>query len=196
MTAIKMNWLDMETTGLDASQDVPLELGMILTDEWGQIVDEWKTLIWEEDNKQFQRGVRRGRTNEFVNNMHEKSSLWEDLDLFESLTRDEADLAAVEWLKSHGVEQGKLAMSGNSIGSLDRPFALVHFPHLNSFLSYRNIDMSSLKELVRLNNPDLYENLKPIIEDKSAAVHRVLDDCRAAIREYKAYIDNYLIVGD
>lgn len=195
---IKMCWFDMETTGLEARLDVPLELGMVLTDEWGESQEdtEWKTLVWEEDDKIFQEGVKRGHHNDFVRNMHQKSGLWKDLRTFEPLTRDRADTAAVSWLKSQGVKQGELAMSGNSIGSLDRPFALIHFPKLNAFLSYRNIDMSSIKELVRLTNPGLYENLKPIIGDKSMADHRVLGDCYAAIREYQAYLDNYLIVED
>lgn len=196
MSDIKMNWLDMETTGLEANLDVPLELGMILTDEWGNELHSWQTLVWEEDDKVFQRGVKRGKLNEFVCAMHEKSGLWSDLETFDTMTRDEADQAAVDWLKSKGVEQGQLAMSGNSIGSLDRPFALIHFPKLNAFLSYRNIDMSSIKELVRLTNPDLYENLKPIIGTKENADHRVLGDCRAALAEYKAYLEEYLIVGD
>lgn len=196
MSNIKMAWVDMETTGLEANLDVPLELGIILSDEWGNELHAWEALVWEQDDKAFQRGVNRGRNNDFVNAMHEKSGLWADLGTFEPLTRDRADAAAVFWLKEHGVEQGQLAMSGNSIGSLDRPFALVHFPKLNAFLSYRNIDMSSLKELVRLTNPDLYENLKPIIGTKENADHRVLGDCRAALVEYKAYIEEFLIVGD
>lgn len=196
MSDIKMCWVDIETTGLDAYDDVPLELGIILADEWGNELHSWQTLVWEENDKRFQKGVNRGKRNEFVNPMHEKSGLWSDLETFDTMTRDEADIEAVYFLEKLGVSKGTLAMSGNSIGSLDRPFALIHFPKLNAFLSYRNIDMSSIKEVVRLTNPGLYENLKPIIGTKENADHRVLGDCRAALEEYKAYLEEFLIVGD
>lgn len=196
MTEIKMAWFDMETTGLDAYEDVPLELGIILTDEWGNELHSWQALVWEENDKAFQKGVKRGKRNEFVNPTHEKSGLWSDLVTFDTMTREEADIEAVYFLEKLGVKQGELAMSGNSIGSLDRPFALIHFPKLNKFLSYRNIDMSSIKEICRMAHPELFKNLEPIIGIKADAKHRVLDDCRASIREYQAYLDNFLIVGD
>lgn len=192
-----MAWVDMETTGLEASKDVPLELGIILTDEWGNKINLASWLVWEEDSEDFQAGVKRGRENEFVNDMHTKSGLWRDLenspDVF---SRDEVARMAIDFLIDNDVELGSLPMCGNSIGSLDRPFTLVHFPALNASLHYRNIDMSSLKEICKMVNPGLFENLKPIIGTKADATHRVLDDCDASIREYQTYLEEFLIVGD
>lgn len=188
-----MAWVDLETTGLDANEDVPLELGIILSDRFGHEVACAKWLIWE-DNAEFLRGVRRGHENEFVQPMHEASGLWEDLLQRASCTRDQVDEFVCDFLQNWGVKYGTLPMAGNSIGSLDRPFTLVHFPKFNTALHYRNIDISSTKETVKLLNPDLFENLKPIIGTKADATHRVLDDCRASIREYQAYIREFYMI--
>lgn len=197
-------WFDMETTGLDANKDVPLELGIILTDELGNEIASNKWLVIE-SNETYGEGIRRGSSNPFVNKMHSDSGLWDDLADIKDFSRDQADEAAVAWMESVGVRgqsRGEgddfdgLGMAGNSIGSLDRPFVLVHFPKLNAFLGYRNIDLSSLKEICKRNHPALYQNLKPIIGTKSDAKHRVLDDCRASIREFQTYLDEFLILPE
>lgn len=195
MSDMKMAWVDMETTGLEADKDVPLELGIALTDEWGEIAAEAKWLIWE-DSPAYDLGMERAQSNEFVKNMHDKSGLWNDLGVFDLYSRSQAEEQAIEFLMANEVEPGTLPMAGNSIGSLDRPFMLRHFPRLNVALHYRNIDMSSIKEIVRLVNPELYANLKPIIGTKEDADHRVLGDIRASIREYKAYLDNFFFLPE
>jgi oligoribonuclease (3'-5' exoribonuclease) len=190
-----MVWIDMETTGLSAQDDVPLELGLAISDEWGKIYASIKWLVWE-DAKDFQMGIKRGRDWSFVNDMHTKSGLWRDLEGFETDVRAAVDADAVRWLKENGVEKDQLPLAGSSIGSLDRPFCLIHFPELNEFLSYRNIDISTIKELCKRNNPELYQNLEPLIGTKADATHRVLDDIDASIREYQVYCDEYLITAD
>lgn len=188
-------FIDMETTGLEANLDVPLELGIVLTDLEGNSISDAKWLIWEE-NKEFQRGVMRGEKNEFVNAMHTKSELWYDLAHFETRSRVEVDKEVVDILSDHGVADGSLGMAGNSIGSLDRPFALAHFPLLNKAVGYRNIDISTLKELCKRRNPDLYKALEPTIGTKADATHRVLDDCYASIKEYQTYCEEFLLIAD
>jgi len=190
--------VDMESTGLSAEFDVPLELGIKLIDVVGYVVAEASWLVWE-NNDNFQASVQRGRDNTFVNDMHTKSGLWDDLSDIDhaelpTTSREAVDELVCDFLQDHDVKWGSLGMMGNSIGSLDRPFALVHFPKLNEALGYRNIDMSTLKELMKRTNPDLLENLRPIVLDKSNATHRVLDDIDACITEYRAYLQEFLIV--
>jgi oligoribonuclease (3'-5' exoribonuclease) len=196
MTDELMGWTDLETTGLSARDDVPLELGIIITDNYGREIASRSWLINEKNNSNFQRAILRGKENEFVGPMHEKSGLWDALEKEPTWPRREVDLAAVKFLKDWKVEQGDLPLCGNSIGSLDRPFILVHFPELRDFLSYRNIDMSTFKEICKRRNPGLYENLKPIIGTKELADHRTLSDCRASIREYQTYCEEFLILED
>jgi oligoribonuclease len=129
---------------------------------------------------------------DFVRDMHRTSGLTDDL-LREQLgaVRHMIDYKSIEFLDYCGIDAGTAPLCGNSIGSLDRPFVIQHFPKLNKFLHYRNIDMSSDKELLRMHRPDLYEELKPIIGTKENATHRALDDARASIAEYKVYLEHW-----
>lgn len=196
MNKAEMCFVDIETTGLDANEDVPLELGIVLTTREGDHITEWKTLVWEEGIRDFMHGYDRALHNEFVRQMHNDNDLFSDLTTFDTVTRDEAAEEAVKFLASHGVEKGLMPMAGSSTGSLDRPFTIRHLPKLNNFLSYRNIDISSIKELCKMNNPGLWEQIEPQLGSKEDAAHRVLEDCYAAIKEYQIYRDEFLIVED
>lgn len=190
--------VDIETTGLSADLDVPLEFGIKLIDRVGYEIAQAEWLIWEQ-SPQYVRGLQRGKANDFVNTMHEKSGLWLDLaaavpgeDLW---TPSEFDKSVVAWLDEQGAPE-ELGMFGNSTGSLDRPFTLKYFPLLNVRLGYRNIDMSTIKELVKKLNPDLWENIKPIVGNKENATHRVMGDVDACILEYRTYGIEFLMVGE
>lgn len=188
---------DLETTGLSAAKDVPLEVGIKLIDKEGFVFAECSWLVYE-DNDEYVEAIRRGKANEFVGPMHEKSGLWADLDNPQQakMTRDAVDNELCDFLTEHGVRFGTVPMMGNSIGSLDRPFCIEHFPMFHGALSYRNIDISTIKEICKAVNPTLFENLRPIIGDKSNATHRVLDDIDACILEYRAYCENFFFIED
>lgn len=201
----RLFWVDLETTGLDANADIPLECAIGLTDEWGNNLVSKTSLIYEMNTKYGVR-VAQGKSHEFVGPMHEKSGLWADLDYYYGhgvprlptqsvMPRLAQDTLMVGWLRDNGVKEGTLPMCGNSIGSLDRPFFLQHFPLTNAFLSYRNIDVSSFKETCRRVNPELFDRLRPVAETKDAAAHRALDDLKASIAEYQAYLDNFFFTS-
>lgn len=191
----KLVWIDLETTGLDARLDAPLEVGLKITDGVGFVFAEMKTLLWE-PNIDYRRSMERAMKNDFVRDMHEKSGLFDDLKgaSLTKLMRYEAQMKMIEFLVEHGATG--LPLAGSSIGSLDRPFCLEHFPDFNKNLSYRNVDISTLKEICKLVNPTLYENLVPIIGTKKDSKHRVLDDIDASIVEYRAYLDNFLFTEE
>lgn len=194
---------DMETTGLEAAFDVPLELGIKIINVTGEILGESSWLVWEE-NDEFQTGVSRGRANEFVNNMHTTSGLWDDLGDIKHSMLGEYSRARVDYFASEFIgefaELGTLPMMGNSIGSLDRPFALIHFPRLNVALSYRNIDISTIRLLAAGNNPPLYEAMKAEIDDHfnrgGESDHRVMSDIDHCIHEYLTYRDNFFYLNE
>lgn len=187
----EMCWVDLETTGLDAISDVPLELGIVLTDNDGRLFDQNSWLI-SEQSAEWKIKVGRGASHEIVGPMHEKSGLWDDLvekrDM--ALTRKQLDDEIVNWLKARDVVPGTLPMVGASIGSLDRPFVITHFPKFNEYLHYRNIDISTLKELCKRHNPDLYSKMTL----PEATQHRVLNDIHGSILEYNFYLENFLFV--
>ena len=195
---ISLVWIDLETTGLSAQDDVPLEVGLKLTDKDGFIHAERKWLV-NEFNFQYHEAIERGKAHEFVGPMHEKSGLWDALDdngYVLVQPRYEVDQQMCEFLDEHEVPFGSFGLTGSSIGSLDRPFCLVHFPKFNEQVGYRNIDISSVKELCKRHNPVLFENLQRVLGSKEDAVHRVLEDIDASILEYRAYVENFLIVED
>lgn len=187
-------WIDLETTGLVASTEVPLELGLILTDKWGEELAAESWLIYEDDNMHFLDCIDNAVP--FVKEMHTKSGLWTDLQSQHYWTRDNLDRAACRWLQDLGVESGVLPMTGSSIGSLDRPFVQHHLPNLNKYFNYRNVDISSIKEICDRVNPALMAQLKPFTGGKEDSEHRVLADARASIYEYILYIENFLITED
>ena len=188
-----MGWIDLETTGLRADSCVPIELGLTLTDKWGAEIASWKTLIWE-------RGMLYETafedSDQFVKEMHSKNNLWDDLNNFDTRTRDSAQRAAITWLEANGVEPFTLPMCGSSIGSLDRPFAIEHLPELHQFFHYRNIDVSTVRELCKILNPSLMEKINEDIADKYVEKHRVLEDIQDSITLYRALYENFLFLED
>lgn len=191
--------VDIETTGLSASENIPLEFGIKLIDKEGYVFDEHSWLIYE-NTMEWRIEMGRGARDKFVGPMHEKSGLWDDLigkrNLGTTWTREELDTELVLFLEENEVIPGSIPMMGNSIGSLDRPFCLIHFPKFNEAISYRNVDISSVKLLCEANNPGLYANLKSILGGKENAKHRVLDDIDACITEYRAYRENFFFLED
>lgn len=191
----EMIWIDLETTGLDARECIPLELGLVVTDKEGGMIDEFKTLVWEDD-RDWAIKMGLGAADKIVGPMHQESCLWDDLldartDIENYCTREQAEVRAIDWLMSLGVKSFTLPMCGSSIGSLDRPFAQVHMPKLHEFFHYRNIDVSTLKELCKMHNPELYEKLESSWVAPIKA-HRVLKDCEDSISEYNFYRENFL----
>lgn len=190
--------VDIETTGLDARENIPLEFGIRLIDKEGYNFADCSWLI-SENTVEWRIEMGNGAVNEFVGPMHEKSGLWDDL--LENrgnttLTRAELDDALCQFLSDYGAAPGKIPMLGNSIGSLDRPFCLIHFPKFNAALSYRNVDISTIKELCKAHNPTLFDNLRPIIGSKENATHRVMGDIDACILEYRSYIENFFFIEE
>lgn len=193
--------VDIETTGLNANEEVPLEIGIKLIDKEGFVFAECAWLVYE-DTSRYEKLIYAAKDHKIVGPMHDNSGLWRDLQIvaengiLEDYSRESVDEQICDWLTDKDVRFGTLPMFGNSTGSLDRPFTLVHFPKFNEALSYRNVDISSVKELCKANNPTLFENLKSIIGSKEDAPHRVLGDLDACITEYRAYRENFFFLEE
>jgi oligoribonuclease len=117
---------------------------------------------------------------DFVTEMHTKSGLIEAVNR-STVTNDEAEAQTLAFLKEHISEPRSIPLGGNSIGT-DRRFLQEYMPTLEEFFHYRNVDVSTIKELARRWNPDVLASLP---EKESA--HRALDDIRESINELVHY---------
>ena len=172
VNAANLVWVDLEMTGLDPDTDTVIEIASIVTDPQLNTLAEGPVFAIRTEE------ARLGAMDEWNTRHHTASGLIErvrasEIDLEEASTRTIAFLA--EW-----VPVGKSPMCGNSIGQ-DRRFMVRHMPRLEAFFHYRNIDVSSVKELVRRWRPELLDGYR-----KSGA-HLALDDIRESIGELAYY---------
>lgn len=186
-------WVDLETTGLSTEFDVPLELGIVLTDKWGGVIAEESWLIWE-GTTHWKLAMDNAVVTEVVNKMHLKSKLWTDLNTKETVTCRQAEEYALNFLDNNNVKHGDLPMCGSSIG-FDRSFLSVYMPNLERNFHYRNIDVSTLKLLCMDLNPEMYAKMDSHYPNP-LKMHRVIPDCYDTIAEYKFYVENFLWVGE
>jgi len=160
-------------TGLEPHRHVIIEIATIVTDDELNIVAEGPDLVIHATPDQL------AQMGDFVTEMHTKSGLL-DATRASSVTVADAEAETLAFLKLH-VEEGSVPLCGNSIGT-DRRFLQEYMPTLESFFHYRNVDVSTIKELARRWNPEVLESFG----DK-ATNHRALDDIRESIAELVHY---------
>lgn len=184
----RMVWVDMETSGLDPRTDIPLELGIKVTDVEG--IGErltFRSLIFETD---WYALITDG-LDPIVLEMHTKSGLIADMIDHPGpfLNAAEVEEQALAWLDDNlGLRAGAYPMCGSTI-NFDRAFMLERMPNLHNWFHYRNVDVSTLKTVCRLVNPRVAENIP-----KKRDTHRVIEDIEDSATEYRYYLDNLLHV--
>ena len=166
--------MDLEMTGLEPQRHVIVEIATVVTDDQLNIVAEGPDLVIHATPEQLE------QMGDYVTEMHARSGL---LDAVKASTVSVTDAEAqtLAFLKSHIDEEGSVPLCGNSIGT-DRRFLQEYMPNLESFFHYRNVDVSTIKELARRWNPEVLESLG----DKETK-HRALDDIRESIAELVHY---------
>jgi len=165
-------WLDLEMTGLDPEKHTILEIGTVVTGPELAVIAEGPTIAIHHPNSILD------HMEAWSQEHHGKSGLTQRCrDSKVSLKQAEAQTLA--FLKKHCAPK-KLPLCGNSIGQ-DRRFLVKYMPTLNAFFHYRNVDVSSIKELVSRWYPD-HQN-----GPEKKKTHYVLDDIRDSIAELKHY---------
>ena len=168
----RLIWIDLEMTGLDPSRDVIIEIATIVTDADLKIISEGPSLVIHQPDDILD-GMDAWNTRQ-----HGESGLTERV-LASTLSLQEAEKQTIEFLEGY-VDHDASPMCGNSICQ-DRRFLYRYMPKLSAYLHYRNVDVSTIKELVARWSPDIVAGF-----EKKAA-HRALDDIRESIEELQYY---------
>lgn len=168
--------MDLEMTGLEPQRHVIVEIATLLTDDHLNVVAEGPDLVIHATPEQLAKMIP------FVNEMHTKSGLLAEI-IASNITVKQAETKTLEFLKAHIAEPRSVPLCGNSIGT-DRRFLQEYMPTLEAFLHYRNVDVSTIKELARRWQPDVVAALP-----EKASSHRALDDIRESLNELVHYRD-------
>ena len=170
----RLVWLDLEMTGLDLTRHTIVEIAVLVTDADLVSLDEGLDIVVHQPPEML------AAMDDFVRNMHTKSAL---LPAIEASTVPLADAGAqaLAYVRSHVPKPMTAPLCGNSIG-VDRRFLDKYLPELDAYVHYRNIDVSSLKELCRRWYPDVYKK-----RPSKREVHRALDDVHESIAELRYY---------
>ncbi|CAL7946527.1 unnamed protein product [Xylocopa violacea] len=172
-------WIDMELTGLDIEKDTILEIACVITDQNLKMVGkEFNTVINQPD-------AILKNMNEWNTNSHNKSGLVQE-SRSSKISLKDAEQLLLSFLKQY-ISKNVCPLSGNTV-YMDRIFLIKHMPLVNDYLHYRIIDVSSIKELVRRWNPQVYAN-----QPKKQLCHRALADIRESIEELRYYKENIFI---
>jgi oligoribonuclease len=165
-------WIDLEMTGLDTARDRIIEIATVITDKQLNLLAEGPVLAIHQ-HADVLAGMDAWNTRQ-----HSKSGLLERVRI-SRVGEGEAETATLAFLREH-VAAGASPMCGNSVCQ-DRRFLARSMPNLESFFHYRNLDVSTLKELARRWAPEIAKGFK---KDSS---HRALDDIRDSIAELQYY---------
>lgn len=166
-------WVDCEMTGLEVTIDEICEIGVVVTDGELNVVNPGLQLVIKPSEAAL------ANMGDFVRQMHTDSGLIEELP--GGISLEEAEQQVLQYIKQWVTEERTAPLAGNSIGT-DRMFLNRQMPQLDKFLHYRNIDVSSLKELSRRWFPRVYFQLP-----KKTGNHRALADILESIQELRYY---------
>ncbi len=170
-------WIDLEMTGLDTQQDKIIEIATIVTDSDLNILAEGPMLAIHQSDEIM------GGMDEWNTKQHGGSGLTKRV-AESSMNEAEAEKQTIAFLEQY-VSKGKSPMCGNSICQ-DRRFLARCMPELEAFFHYRNLDVSSLKELAVRWSPKI---TKGFVKNSS---HLALDDTRDSINELIYYREHFI----
>lgn len=171
-------WTDLEMTGLEPQQDVIIEIATLVTDENLNHLAEGPVIAIHQPDEVLD------AMDEWNTNQHGKSGLTQRVK-DSTYTVQQAEQETLAFLREW-VPKGASPMCGNSICQ-DRRFMARLMPELEEFFHYRNLDVSSIKELAKRWQPEIY---KGFVKDSS---HLAMDDIKDSIDELAYYRENFLV---
>ncbi|GAB3256307.1 oligoribonuclease [Nocardioides dilutus] len=169
----RLVWIDCEMTGLDLVNDALIEVAALVTDfDLNVLGDGVDIVIKPPDEAIAQMG-------DYVRQMHQKSGLTAQLD--SGVTLQEAERQVLAYVRKFCAEGSRPPLAGNTVAT-DRSFLIRDMPTLESFLHYRIVDVSSIKELSRRWFPRAYYQAP-----SKRGNHRALADIQESIEELRYY---------
>ena len=169
----RLVWIDCEMTGLDIERDALVEIACLVTDGELALLDDGVDLVIKPPAEAVDQMV------DVVRDMHTASGLLEELAA--GVTLAEAQEQVLRYVRGHIAEPRKVPLCGNSIAT-DRTFIARDMPELDTYLHYRMVDVSSIKELARRWYPRAY-----FASPQKHGGHRALADIRESIQELRYY---------
>ncbi|MDK2776977.1 MAG: oligoribonuclease [Pseudomonadota bacterium] len=170
-------WMDLEMTGLDPEHDVIIEIATIVTDSDLNVIAEGPVIAVSQPD------VLLDAMDEWNTKTHGNSGLTERV-RNSTVNARAAELQTLEFLRQH-VKEGTSPLCGNSIHQ-DRRFLVKYMPELEAYMHYRNVDVSTLKELAKRWKPEVVSSFQ------KKGSHQALDDIRESIDEMLHYRQHFL----
>ncbi|MDH5735257.1 MAG: oligoribonuclease [Gammaproteobacteria bacterium] len=170
-------WIDLEMTGLDPQNDVIIEIATIVTDKDLNILAEGPAIAIHQSDDVL------NAMDEWCTNQHGKSGLTQRVK-DSKVNEAEAEKQTIAFLEQY-VPKGASPMCGNTICQ-DRRFMANYMKDLEAFFHYRNLDVSTIKELARRWAPDVYNGFS------KASSHLAMDDIKDSIAELVYYREHAL----
>jgi oligoribonuclease len=172
----RLVWIDLEMTGLDPEQERIIEMATIITDEQLELVAEGPVIAIHQSDELLD------AMDEWCTRTHGESGLTQRV-RESKVSEAEAEQQTLAFLKEY-LPPGSSPLCGNSIGQ-DRRFLVKYMPELEAFFHYRNLDVSTIKELARRWRPDVLDGVK------KKGSHLALDDIRDSINELRHYREQF-----
>ena len=174
---MRLIWIDLEMTGLKTDTDHIIEIATVVTDKNLNILEEGPVLAIHQTDAVLD------AMDDWNRRQHASSGLTQRVRASTTTAR-EAELRTLQFL-SRWIDGGTSPMCGNSICQ-DRRFLAREMPELERYFHYRNLDVSTLKELARRWNPDAFSGFQ------KSSTHLALDDIHDSIRELAHYRTTFL----
>jgi oligoribonuclease len=169
----RLVWIDCEMTGLDLGADALIEVAALVTDFDLNVLGQGVDLVIKPPAEALD------QMNDFVREMHEASGLLRELD--SGISLDEAEERVLAYVREHCPDGSRPPLAGNTVAT-DRAFLARDMPTLETFLHYRIVDVSSIKELSRRWFPRAYFQAPA-----KRGNHRALADIQESIEELRYY---------
>ena len=170
-------WIDLEMTGLDPDKDVIIEIATLVTDANLNLLAEGPVFAVHQSDE-----ILNGM-DEWNTNQHGKSGLTQRV-RESKVDAAQAEAETIKFLEQW-VAKGKSPICGNSICQ-DRRFLVRGMPKLENYFHYRNLDVSTIKELAKRWKPEILDGFKKDTK------HLALDDIRDSIEELKYYRQHFI----